>query len=55
MPKRMTLTFRPGDDIVARLQKYCEEEELRTSQVVRRALKEYLDRVTGSKLLPKEQ
>ena len=44
MAKRMTLTFRPGDDMLARLKKYCDAEELRASQVARRALKEFLDR-----------
>ena len=50
MAKRMTLTFRPGDDMLERLKKYCAAEELRPSQVARRAIKEYLDLATGSNL-----
>lgn len=48
--KKMTLSFRPGDDMLARLKAYCAREELSPSQVARRAIKDYLDQVTGTKL-----
>jgi hypothetical protein len=48
--KKMTLVIRPGDDLLARLKQYCLDHELRPSQVARRAIKEYLDTATGSKL-----
>jgi hypothetical protein len=53
MAKRMILTFRPGDDMLARLKAYCRDHELRPSQVARAAIKEHLDRVTGAKLAKK--
>ena len=53
MAKRMTLTFRPGDDMLARLKAYCADRELRPSQVARRAIKEHLNRMTGAKLARK--
>jgi predicted transcriptional regulator len=48
--KKMTLTIRPGDDMLERLRRYCAAEELKPSQVARRAIKDYLDQVTGAKL-----